>query len=147
MFDNLIAKIKSILVANEEIQEVYDYEEVKFEGQPSAVVVPSDNSGDFTSNADNERTYGIKVYLFVARGENYYTDKKCEQVMRSLVDTVIDDFDKNWQLTGLTLNTGYSMLFMESAPSAWGYADREMAYRMAEIDLKIHLNVDVNNIS
>jgi len=147
MWENLIAKIKSILVANDEIQEVYDYEEIKFEGQPSAVVVPSDNSGDYSSNIDNERVYGIKVYLFVARGENYYKDKKCDEVMRNLVDTVMDDFDKAWQLTGLELNTGYSMLFMEAVPSSWGYADREMAYRMAEIDLKIHLNVDVNQIS
>jgi len=147
MWGKIIEKIKSILDANGLIQETYDYEEIKFEGQPSAVVVPSDNTGDYTSNIDNERVYGLNVFLFVARGENYYTDKECDRVMRNLVDSVLDDFDKSWQLDGLELTTGYSMLYMEAAPSAWGYADREMAYRMAQIDLKIHLNVDVNQIT
>ena len=147
MWENIIKKINEILKANTLIEETYDYEEVKFEGQPSAVVVPSDSSGEYTSNVDNERVYAVTVFLFVARGENYYNDKECESVMRELVDSVVDDFDKNWQLTGLELNTGYSMLYVEASPSAWGYSNREMVYRMAQIDLKIHLNVDVNNIS
>jgi len=147
MWENIIAKIKSILDANTLVQETYDYEEIKFEGQPCAVVVPSDNNSDYSSNVDNERVYGVKVYLFVARGENYYKDSVCESVTRELVDSVLDDFDKNWQLSGIELTTGYSMLYMEAAPSIWGYSNREMAYRMAQIDLRIHLNVDVNNIT
>ncbi len=147
MWSNIIAKIKSILDSNSLIQESYDYEEVNFKGQPAVVIVPSDNESNFTTNIDNERVYGVTVFLFVARGENYYKDKKCDEVMRNLVDSVIDDFDKDWQLDGLELNTGYAMLYMEASPSSWGYINREMAYRMAQIDLKIHLNVDVNQIT
>ena len=132
MWENLIAKIKAIMEANTLIQETYDYEIEKFEGQPAAVIVPSDNTG---------------VFLFAAKGDNYYTDKTAEIVMRELVDSVLDDFDKNWRLTGLTLSTGYSMLYMEAAPSSWGYIEREMVYRMAEITLRVHLNVDTSLIS
>ena len=94
MWSNIIAKIKSILDSNSLIQESYDYEEVNFKGQPAVVIVPSDNESNFTTNIDNERVYGVTVFLFVARGENYYKDKKCDEVMRNLVDSVIDDFDK-----------------------------------------------------
>ena len=147
MWENLIAKIKAIMEANTLVQETYDYEIEKFEGQPSAVIVPSDNSGEFTTTTDNERVYAFSVFLFVARGDDYYTDKTADIVMRELVDSVLDDFDKNWRLTGLTLSTGYSMLYMEAAPSSWGYVDREMVYRMAEITLRIHLDVDTSLIS
>jgi len=147
MWENLIVKLKSILVANTLIQETYDYEVAKFEGQPSAVVVPSDSTGEFTTSLDNERVYAFSIFLFVARGDNYYPDNVADRVLRQLVDSVLDDLDKNWQMTNTTLATGYSMLYMESAPSSWGYSNREMVYRMAEIKIKIHLSVDTNLIS
>jgi len=50
-------------------------------------------------------------------------------------------------LSGLTLKTGYQMLMMEAAPSQWGYANRENLYRMSEIIVRVHLNVDTNLIS
>ena len=146
MWEKLIEKIKGILDANDLIQETYDYEVAKFEGQPAVVVVPSDSEGEYSTSNDNERVYAFSVFLFVARGDNYYSDSEADRVMRTLVDSVIDNFDSNWQLTGLELNTGYSMLYMEAAPSSWGYVDREMSYRMAEITLRIHLDVDTNLI-
>jgi len=147
MWENLIEKLKAILVANDKLQEVYAYEVEKFEGQPSAVIVPSDNDSEYSTTVDNSRVYAFSVFLFVARGDNFYSDSEADRVLRALVDSVLDDFDSDWQLSGLTLNTGYSMLFMEAAPSSWGYTDREMVYRMAEITLRVHLNVNTDLIN
>jgi len=147
MWENLIQKLKSILSANTLISEVFDYEEVNFKKDPTAVIVPSDNSSEFVSNIDNERVYAFDIYLFVERGGVVNNDQRVDMAMRELVDSVIDDLDKNWQLTGLTLNNGYSMLYMESAPSSWGYASREMLYRMAQIKVSVHLNIDIDLIS
>lgn len=147
MWQNLLVKLKAILTANTLIQEVYDYEVSDFNGQPAVVIVPSDSEGEYSNTIDNERIYAFSVFVFVARAKEYYTDEKCDVVMRSLVDSILDDFDKNWQLTGLVVPTGYSMLYMESAPSMWGYANREMVYRMAEIKLRVHIYVDTTVIT
>lgn len=147
MFENIIKALKAILSANNLLQEVYDYEVADFNGQPAAVIVPSQNEGSYSSVNDNERVYAFNLFLFVARNSKQYDDEKCEKIMRELVDSVIDDFDKNWQLTGITLSTGYQLPFVEAVPSAWGYIKRETLYRMATINLKVHLVVDTTLIS
>jgi len=147
MWEKLSNHLKGILEANDKLSSVYDYEEGEFNEQPVAVIVPSDSEGEFTTSLDNERVYAFSVFLFVQIGDSYYTKKEADGVLKELADSVIDDFDKNWSLSGLDTSTGYSMLYMESAPSAWGYSSRENVYRMAEITLRVHLSVDTNQIS
>jgi hypothetical protein len=147
MWEKLSNHLKAILEANTLLSSVYDYEEGEFNEQPVAVIVPSDSEGEFTTTLQNEEVYAFNVFLFVQIGDTFYTKKEADAVLRELVDNVKRDFDKNWSLTGLSMETGYNMLFMETAPSAWGYSSRENVYRMAELQLKVHLSVDTNLIT
>jgi len=147
MWQLLSNYLKTLLVANTDIQEVFDYEVNDFNGQPAAVIVASDNESAFVTTAHNERVYAFSLFLFVARGESGFTDKKCDDVLRQLVDGAMDDLDKNWQVSGISLPTGYEMLFMEAAPSVWGYSNREMLYRMAEIKIRIHTYINTELIT
>ena len=67
--------------------------------------------------------------------------------MRDLVDTVLDDFDKDYTLTGIVSETGKTVMKVEAMPSAWGYVESDGIYRCAEIIIKIHVYIDVNLIS
>lgn len=146
MWERLTNHLKVMLEGIDEIASVYDYEEGEFNEQPVAVIVPSDSEGEFTTSLDNEEIYAFNVFLFVQIGDTFYTKKEADEVLRELVDTVKREFDKNWALSGLSTETGYSMLFMETAPSAWGYSSRENIYRMAELTLRVHLSIDTNLI-
>lgn len=145
MWQKLSDKIKSILQANTLIQEVYDYEHERFNGDPAVTLTPSSNESDYSTTTENERVYAFKILIFVDRTARGDTDS--ERIMRALVDSVLDDLDKNYTLSGIVANTGYTMLYTEAMPSMWGYVERENIYRVAEITVRCHLDVDVTQIS
>lgn len=145
MWTILKAKLKAMLVANTLIQEVFDYEVAKFNGDPVATLTPSANEAHYSSTTENRRVYAFIIRLFVDRTSR--GDETCERITTTLVDTVIDDIDKDYTLTGIVPPTGYTMLFVEATPANWGYAGREEVYRVAEIVVKCHVDVDVNLIS
>ena len=144
MWAELKAKLKSILEANDLIQEVFDWEVGEFTGDPACTLTPSANESDYETTTENRRVYAFMIRLFVDRGSR--KDQDAEQVMIGLVDSVIDDFDKDYTLSGITQPTGYTMLFVEALPASWGYVGRENAYRVAEITVRCHIDVDVNLI-
>lgn len=147
MLENLSAKFKSIMEANTLIQEVFDYEASNISGSPCVTITPSGNANDYHSTTENHRRYAFVIRIYIRRGSTADNEKTTEKAMRELVDTVLDDLDKNHQLLGLDTQTGYTYLFMRAAPSQWGYAGRELEMRVAEINLTVDFHVDVTAIS
>jgi len=145
MFTTLLNKITSILSANELISATFNYEAQQFNEDPVAVVTPSGNESDYSTTKENERIYAFNLKLFVSR-----TDREPEQadrVLRNLVDSVLDDFDKDYYFVGLTVPTGYTMINVFATPSNWGYAGRESEYRVSEVVIKCRVSVNVTAIS
>lgn len=153
MWQELKKKIVAILNANDDIQDVYDYEVAEFSGDPCATVVPSANESDYRTTTANRRIYAFTIMLWVKRGGDYRSDREAENVMTDLVDGVVDDFDRFYTLgtnspgASLVLPTGYTMIKVEALPSNWVYSGREMMYRGAEINIRVQMDVDVNLIS
>lgn len=147
MFEKISTKLKAILEANDLIQEVHDFEASELSGSPVAIVIPSGNESDFSSTTENRRTYGFVIRLYVDRLSGNTNERETETTMRELVDTVLDDLDKDYQLSGLDVNTGYCLLWSSASPSAWGYAGRENIYRVAEITVSVHFDVDTELIN
>lgn len=145
MFKTLKDKIVSILQANTLLQEVWNYEVEKFSGDPACTVTPSANEGEYETTEENVRIYAFNIRLFVNR--TLRTKKKADEVLVELVDSIIDDFDKNYTLTGITPPTGYTFINTFVLPSRWGYAGREDEYRVAELILKCRVSVDLTAIS
>jgi len=145
MFTVLINKLKSILDANEQIQESYEYDVEEFKGDPVATIVPSNNESDYDTTDENIRIYAYNITLYVNR--TVRTKKKADEVLRDLVSSVIDDFDKDYTLTGIEVPIGYTFINLFAAPSTWGYAGREDEYRVAEINLRCRVNIDINQIT
>lgn len=153
MWQNLKNKIVAILNANDLIQDVYDYEVSEFGADPCATVVPSANESDYRTTTSNRRIYAFNVQLWVKRTGTNRSDKKAEDILTDLVDTVLDDFDRYYTLgtgspgSALVLPTGYTMIMVEALPSSWFYSNRETLYRGAEITLRVHMDVDVSLIT
>ena len=146
MINKLITKLKTILEANTLIQAVYPFERADSEATPFVTITPSANENDYKSTTENRRTYAFLIRLFVERGGQSLVEN-CESTMRELVDSVLNNLDSNYLLDGLETQSGYTFLWMSAAPSTWGYVGREMEYRVAEITVLCHFDVDVNIIS
>lgn len=146
MFQTLINKIKSILQANTLISIVYDFEVGELRGDPAAVVIPSSNESDYNTMEENIRIYAFTIRLFVKRNAPREPED-ADRIMRELVGSVIDDFDKDYTLTGLVSPTGYTFINLFAVPSGWGYSGERDEYRVAEINLRCRVSVDLNQIS
>ena len=144
MFKVLKDKIVSILEANDLIQEVFSYEVEEFSGDPACTVTPSGNEGDYNTTEENIRLYSFNIRLFVNRDTR--EKKKADEVLTELVDSVIDDFDKNYTFSGIVNPTGYTFINSFVMPSSWGYAGREDAYRVSELILKCRVSVSLTDI-
>jgi len=145
MWTELMTRLKQILVDNDNIQEVFDYFPDKFDGDPTAIITPSENENDFYTTDQNIRNYAFKVMLFVTRTAK--TKNQSDTDMRVLVDSVLDDFDKNWNLSTVVNPTGYCFVNLFAVPSGWGYAGQDDEYRLAEIVVRARVVVNVSEIS
>jgi len=145
MFNNLIKFLSQKLIDNDKIEEVFTYEAGQFKGDPTAIIVPSSNESDYETTDENIRVYAFKIMLFVKRTQPRSEDK-AEEVMRDLVSSVIDNFDKDYMLTGIEVPTGYTFINVFASPSSWGYSGAENQYRICEINLKCRVSIDLNTI-
>lgn len=138
--------------ANTMLQEVYDHEATEFGGDPVASIIPSSNESDYRTTSENRRSYAFSVRLWVKRGDPR-SDAKVDQIMRELCDSVLDDFDRYYTFgtgsPGATLvqPTGYTIIRLHALPSTWGYVEREALYRIADVTVRVEVDVDVTQIS
>ena len=145
MFTTLSDKIKTVLIANDNIQEVWDFEQDKFNGLPAVVIVPSNNEADYNTSNQNERIYAFVIRCFISR--TLEGAEVAEKNTRDLVGSIIDDFDKDYLFSGLVVSTGYTFINVFAAPTAWGYSGEDDEYRVAEVTLRCRVIVDVTDIN
>lgn len=135
------------LTSLSKIQSFYNYEASNIEGSPALTLTPSANESEYSSTSENRRVYGFVLRLYVDRPSGNSNEQTAEKAMRDLVDDVLNRLDYNHQLNNIPATTGYTFLFMEAAPSRWGYSGREQIQRVAEINIRLHFDVDVTLIS
>lgn len=145
MIKPIIAKLKSLLEANSQLQKVYDYERSDPTGTPFATITPAANENNYFTTTENERMYAFLIRLFVER-KGQGSEENSEAAMRELLDSVLDTLDRNYTLSGLGTKAGYTFINMRAAPSVWGYTGRENQYRVAEINVQCRVSVDVTLI-
>lgn len=147
MFDQVSTALLNILKANNLLANAYNFEAGELDGDPVATLTPSANENAYDTTTENRRVYAFNLRLYKTRATGEDAESKTEAAMRELVDSVLDDLDKNHRLPAMETKTGYTYLLMSAAPSQWGYAGRENVHRVAEIIVRVHFDVDVNLIS
>lgn len=125
-------KIKSKLEALSDIQVVYDYPWVSFDGYPAVTITPSDMESDYQTNQTNMRTYSFTLRAFMdieIVNQSNLKDKvsKTTEIMRGLVDTIIDTFDSDETLTGISADmpSGKTLVTVRPVPGRIVYFEEE----------------------
>ena len=146
MFEVLLNKITSILRANTLLSIVYNHEADNLKGDPAVIVVPSSNESDYDTTEENIRIYAFTIRVFIRRTGIREPDE-ADRIMREVISSIIDDFDKDYTFTGLSNPTGYTFINTFANPSSWGYSGREDEFRGSDINLRCRVSVALTAIS
>jgi hypothetical protein len=137
-------QIVTLLKTSSLLQEVASTPKVQFSGYPAAHVVPSENSGDYETTAENERQYAWTIRVFYETKSGGV--EAAYNALEEVVDAIIDLFDKEdlsiSRTVGVGLPSNYTYLNMFAAPSRWGEL-QDLNLVMAEIIIKLKISIDV----
>jgi len=139
-------RLASIIEGTGRFQQVEMYEIEQFTGSPIAIIVPSSNENDYYSNSENVRVYAFNIVLYVNRSTSPTGTKvevEADRIMRNILDDVMDSCDRDYLMEGLEVPSGYTFINMFALPSAWGYSGRDDEYRVATINVKCRVIIDI----
>jgi len=120
--DTLIEKINAL----SSTQTVYGYHRNNPTGFPAVTVVANNMDGEFTSTAENRRSYSYEMLVMYPVGkdipeiDNLPINEKAENVISETVEDIIDALDDDFSLTG-----NANALFSQAADASWGFVDYE----------------------
>lgn len=140
-------QIKTLLSTISTLQEVTTSPTMKFQGYPSAHVIPSANESAYETTTENVRTYAFTIRVFY---ETKHTGVgEALSALEEVVDSILDLFDQedlkgsDTRTVGINLPSGYTFLNMWAIPSTWGeVSDQELI--MSEIIVKVRLSRDIS---
>lgn len=133
--DYIESKLKGI----SKIQAVYDYPKLDFLEYPSAVIIPTTQTSVYQTMADNERTYNFDVMIFYDV-QNSGIETAIDAI-DDLVDDVLDEFDTDEFLTGISLPAGYTMVAVEPTAGEFIQSDNK---KIVGVTILVKVRVIIN---
>ena len=134
--DRLLAKLQTI----SKIQDTTNNILLTFTGVPAVTITPSDQESVYETNQDNERIYGFNINLYYEFGE--FGAKNSLNALFELVDEVLDEFDQDPTLTGISMPTGYQMITVIPTFTTWEEVPERKLLK-AIISTQVRISVDV----
>lgn len=143
--------IKNHIKANiqdcQSVDKVYGHEELNPKGWPAVMVTAGDMDGEFSSNAENSRTYAFRILILFPVGQDMPglpadTNRMeyAEQVIATVIDEIVNISDTDYELDG----SGPTILYVNAADVIWGYYLYEGGEaRGAELSLRVYTEVTV----
>lgn len=140
-------QMKDVLDTITELQEVSQSPKIRFNGYPAAHVIPSENTGDYETTRENERTYAFTIRAFYETKNTSIENALAG--LEEVVDKIIDAFDlqdlqgSDTRLIAINLPARYTYINTWAVPNRWGELPEDQLL-MAEITVRIRLSVDVS---
>ena len=141
--NNIISNIQSC----DSVDKVYGHEELNPTGFPAVMVTAGDMDGEFSSNAENSRTYAFKLQILFPINQDFPgvpdgTNRLeyAEQVVATVIDEIVNISDTDFELSG----SNPTVLYVNAADVSWGYLSYEGGEaRSAELTLRVYTEVTV----
>lgn len=138
--------IKANIQACDSVQVVYGHEELNPSGFPAVMVTAGDMDGEFSSSAENSRTYTFRILILFPTGQDYPIPPQAnrmeyaEQVIATVIDEIVNISDTDYELAG----SGPTILYVNAADVVWSYITYEGGEaRAAELSLRVYTEVTV----
>jgi len=133
--------IRDKLLTITNFQEVHRFPKLEFNGFPAVAVEPADMESDWETNKELERTYAFNLFIYYEtkiKGNDTALDR-----LFNTIDEVLDAFDKDQTLSGISLPAGKDILTINPTPQGWeGLSDNELI--QSKILLTIKISTDIS---
>jgi len=135
--NKMIAKLQGIST----LQEVKTEKTFDFTGFPSAFIIPTEGSGDYETNTEDERIYAFECHIFYQYDRQKTAVADALDNLYDVCDDILDSFAEDKQLSGISLPTG--KMLIDTRPVFAGYEEiPEKELLKAIIKLSVHISVD-----
>ena len=145
---NIKQQIISKINALSSVEVVYPAEKINPSGYPAVFVVPTEEEGEFSSNAENSRIYGYSCLVLFPEGQDFVDDSEAdrldyaEQVVGKVVDDIINTIDTDYELDSLPFDV--NVMFVNASDVVWGKYQYEGGIaKSAEVILKVYTEIAV----
>ena len=134
-------QIKKKLESIANIEEhIYEYATVNFTGYPAAVIDFVQLESDVEDLKHNVRVYQFIIHLFY---ESEHTIRKdAERILQDLSEEVVDVFEGDEFLSGISLPAGKDVLWIRPSTSP---IIKEDKWLICDVNLPIRVSFDVNS--
>lgn len=132
-------KIKTQLATLSSIAEIQDYITDSFNKYPATVIAFIGSDSDYETTAHNERQYNYDVSIFQASDSAVKNRREATRIIQSITDEILDLFDKDQQLSGISMPSGKTILAITPLPSEPVYLEKYVA-----ISITLIVRVEVN---
>jgi len=140
---NLKSQIISKLETIGDIQQVEEYPTTDVNGYPAAIVRSLEMDNEYETTCDNLETYKFVVYILGENSAGFKGIKKTRSLIEELSDTVVDAFDNDEFLSGISLPARKQMVGIYPARSSIDEVE-DGKYVEAEINLDIRIIKTLN---
>jgi len=132
--------IRDKLLTVTNFQEVHRFPKLEFEGYPAVCIEPADLESDWETNSELQRTYAFNVFIYYETkmsGNDTALDR-----LYNTIDLVLDAFDEDQTLTGISLPVGNDILTINPSNQGWeGLADNEVIQSKVLLTIKISTDI------
>lgn len=123
------SKLDSLSGDGNPLQDVRDEHCTGFNGYPAVTFEPSDVLNDFETNVENMRRYVFRIV--VHQETEKVTRSEALDILCGVVDTLMDEFDKDSSLSGVAIMS-------KAVPSVWGsYSEGAGVVLYSELKLEV----------
>lgn len=136
--DKLIEQLRTI----DEIQDVYGYPNLDFTGFPAATIYPADQfDASYDTTIDNKRNYIFVISLYYEIPKSGV--EEALDALYEIADDVMDLFDGNEFLTGISLPADYTMIGIYPTVTRWGRVPSKEIL-VADIQVRVMVTHDIS---
>jgi hypothetical protein len=136
--DKLVTQLQTI----DKVQDVYGYPNLEFKGYPAATIYPADQfDASYDTTIDNKRHYIFIVSLYYEIPKS--GTEEALDALFDLTDDVMDLYDDDEFLTGISLPADYTMIGIYPTFARWGQVPDKQVL-VVDIQVRVVVTHDVS---
>ncbi len=140
-FHSIQNAIKTKLQSISSIQSVQDFPTEETNGYPNVLLMAKKNDSQFETTIENERVYIYKLIVNVKVADGTIDEKKARDMVLQVVDDILYAFDRDQQLSSLSLSSDETMIICQ--PALTDEIVSTPPYVRADMEIKVKISINI----